>query len=182
MFLNKVLDVSNEVFIGNLLEAWWIYPLNLTYYTYLQFNRSLTWRNKPAWTDSTLFSSKCTSFTSCCAYQHIAWSAVKPDLLELQSSNICVLKADIDHHCPRSNFPMGPFKVHVATSRGMWGREERGKKTPQDLDAKRMVERSIYYKIKFQILPHFPLSPVQNTVIAQGNILPSTPYGAVITP
>jgi len=37
-FLNKALDLSSEVFIGDLPEAWWIHPLNLTYYTYLQFN------------------------------------------------------------------------------------------------------------------------------------------------
>lgn len=58
-----------------------------------------------------------------------------------------------------------------------------GKNPPQDLDTKRLLQRrDIYYKIKFQILPHFPLSPVENTFIAQGNILPSTPYGTVIAP
>lgn len=140
---------------------------------------SLTWRNKPASTDSTLFSSKCTSSTSRCAYQHITWTAVKPDLLELQSSNICGLKADVDHRCPRSNSPMGPFKVHVAASNVHVRKRGKGKKNPpQDLDAKRMLaRRGIYYKIKFQILPHFPRSPVQNTFIAQGNILPFTLYG-----
>ena len=107
-----------------------------------------------------LFSSKCTSFTSCCAYQRIAWTAVKPDDLELQSSNICVLKADVDHHYPRSNSPTGPFKVHVATSSVHVRERGKGKKTiPQDLDAKTMLERrSIYYKIKFQILPHFSMT------------------------
>lgn len=127
---------------------------------------SLTWRNKPISTDSTLFSCKRTSFTSCCAYQHIVGTAVQPNLLELQSSNICALKVDVSHHCQILQWVCLKFLL-----------------LPIKCDSKRILEiRDLYYKIKFQILLHFPWSPVQNTFIAQGNILPSTLCGAVLTP
>lgn len=77
------------------------------------FNRE---EKTPTSTDSTLFLSKSTSFTSCSAYQYMAWVAVNSDLPELQPSHTCVLKADVHHHYPRLNSPMGPFKVHVVTS------------------------------------------------------------------
>lgn len=126
---------------------------------------SLTWRNKPLSIDSTLFSRNCTSFTSCCAYQHIE-TAAQPNLLELQSSNICVLKADVNHHCQTLQWVCLKFLL-----------------LPIKCDTKRILAiRDLYYKIKFQILLHFPWSPVQNTFIAQGNILPSTLCGAVLTP
>lgn len=155
-----MLDLSNEVFIGNLSEAWGKYPLNLTYYTYWQFTTSLIWSNKPASTDSTLFLSKCVCFPSCCAYQYIACITVKSDLLELQPSNTCVLKAVVHHHYPRLNSPMGPFKVHVTSSmyvRNKW----KGEKTHPKIWTQRdcFKEEIFITKLnsKFYLIFHYHL-------------------------
>lgn len=92
-------------------------------------------------TDSTSSSAKCTSFASCCAHQRIAWTAARPDLRELQSSNICMLRADagndfwfVDHCCPQSDSPLENVSCACKEKTGMGELEEY-------IAPKRMLER-----------------------------------------
>lgn len=82
---------------------------------------------------------------------------------------------------------MVQFQIHVGTSvvcgRDREEREEEEKKEKKTHNHRRMLERGIYYKNEFKILPHFPRFSVQNIFIAQGTILPHslcTLYSAVI--